>query len=176
MGRRDANKAPEPERIADTAGGEGITLAAADEIFQACDKNNNGLVSKRELKSTLKGNHELLLRLGLKSKRMKDMNAFVHEFMDRFDDDGDKGIDIDEFRKALRVEVPPEEPVSVASGGGGGGGASLVASAKTPPKTPPKTPLKTPLMDDGPDERHDGRVCAACEFSADSGLAGCEIM
>ena len=62
-----------------------LVYAEVDAVFQACDRNADGRVSKRALKSTLKANETLLRRLKL--KRLKD----VHEFIDRFDADGDKG-------------------------------------------------------------------------------------
>ncbi len=123
-----------------------IAPKTADEIFQACDRNADGRVSKRELKSTLKANEALLKKLNL--KRLKD----VHEFIDRFDDDGDQGIDIDEFHRALGINEPPEEPVTVG-GGGGGGGQTFVAAAKKP------------LIEEKSADKHEGRHCAACEFS-----------
>ena len=106
------------------------------------------------------------------------------------DADGDKGIDIDEFHRALGISLPPPAEPVTAMGSGGGAGASLVASAST---------VVTPLLDDvdarggeasgmlnflragrfgsvaeaaagdGDDdeveERHEGRACAGCELS-----------
>ncbi len=105
--RAEGAVAPEPERRAE-AEEEVLTLTAVDTIFKSCDRNSDGRVSKRELKSTLKANESLLLNLGL--RRVKD----VHAFMERFDANSDGGIDLDEFRRAMGVDVPPEEPVTPA--------------------------------------------------------------
>lgn len=65
---------------------------SVEELFKCCDRDDNGTVSKRELKTALKASEFLAHELGL--KRIKD----VHEFMDKCDADHDGVFTLAEFK------------------------------------------------------------------------------
>lgn len=86
--------------------GAGEAAAGVDSLldlaFAKCDKNGNGRISKRELKTALKADEGLMAMLGL--KRMKD----VHRFMDKVDADKDGACDVGELRAFFVAAAKPK--------------------------------------------------------------------
>ncbi len=75
--------------------------AAVNSLFDVLDKNGDGKVTKRELKTALKcHDHQFTTSLGL--KRLKD----AHKFIDGSDFDGDHSISREEFHTFMeKVET-----------------------------------------------------------------------
>ena len=92
----EAEAAEAAKRAAEAAAPTG-KAAEVDALFAKCDKNHDGRVSKRELKTALKANALLFAELGL--RRIKD----VHAFMDRCDADSDGSCDLEEWRGFFKV-------------------------------------------------------------------------
>ena len=80
---------------------------AVEALFNRCDKNKDGKVTIRELKTALKAHEHLLPLLGM--HRLKD----AHTFMATADTDGDQAVDLGEFRALMqRLQPPPAEPAA----------------------------------------------------------------